>query len=476
MPDFDMGGGGDQGAAYENAAATQAAAARETAQMQLQAARESNALIKEMYQTGRADLAPWRAQGQMAMDVYGGLLGLPSIYSTQFPTVPGQEYPKTSNDTTKTTETTGAIGTTGTSGNVLLGGGGYTYDPEMGVWTPYKKDQTFYQDSYGNLYPSAMIQKYPKYGNVFEQISGAKPTGYTYIATAKDGTQMEVTPASSGPVSPTATFQGSTSTGGTTNTNANILANYEKSISSPSTRMDATEWVKRTPGYGFQFQEGLNALDRSAASRGMLLSGAQTRGAQEYGQNFALGHYNTLMDRLANMAGLGQSTAAQGAQSGQNMAAQSAANTMAGAQGAGQANMAGAQAIGSGYINAANAAAQNQQNSWNNLFSIGGLALGAAKLFGLSDKRAKTNIGPMPHINIDDLQPVSFDYRPEFGGSHQLGFVADDLLNVIPEAVIDGPGGLKQVAIMPIVAALCQALQDQGKEIEDLRSKVNVQL
>ncbi len=466
MPDF---GGGNQGAAYENAAATQAAAARETAQAQLQAARESNALIKEMYQTGRADLAPWRAQGQMALDVYGGLLGLPSIYSTQFPTVPGQTYPQS------TTPGTSATGTTGTSGNVLLGGGGYTYDPVMGVWTPYKANQKFYQDSYGNLYPESMIKQYPKYGNPLDQLQGGKPTGYTFIATSKDGTQMEVTPASSGPVSPSATYQGTGGTGQTQNqSNANVLANYNKAISSPSNRMDPTEWVKRTPGYNFQFQEGLNALDRSAASRGMLLSGAQTRGAQEYGQNFALGHYNTLMDRLASMAGIGQSTAAQGAQAGQNMAAQSAQNTMTAAQGAGQANMAGAQAIGSGYVNAANAAAQNQQNMWNNIFSAGGLALGAAKLFGLSDKRTKKNIKPLAYRDILDIKPVSFDYREQFGGSHQLGFVADDLLNVIPEAVLDGPGGLKQIAIIPIVAVLCKAIQNQAAEIADLRRKINV--
>jgi hypothetical protein len=156
------------------------------------------------------------------------------------------------------------------------------------------------------------------------------------------------------------------------------------------------------------------------------------------------------------------------------MAAQSAQNTMGAAQAAGQANMAGAQAIGSGYVNAANAAAQNQQNTWGNLFSIGGLALGAAKLFGLSDKRTKTNIKKLESRDIRGLKPVSFDYRPEWGGSHQLGFVADDLLEIIPEAVMDGPGGMKQVAIMPIVAVLCRALQNQAAEIAVLRSKANV--
>jgi len=43
------------------------------------------------------------------------------------------------------------------------------------------------------------------------------------------------------------------------------------------------------PGYGFRFSEGMKALDRSAASRGGLLSGATLRGATRFGQDLAAG-------------------------------------------------------------------------------------------------------------------------------------------------------------------------------------------
>jgi hypothetical protein len=38
------------------------------------------------------------------------------------------------------------------------------------------------------------------------------------------------------------------------------------------------------PGYGFRLAEGQKALDRQAAARGGLISGAALRGAQRYGQ------------------------------------------------------------------------------------------------------------------------------------------------------------------------------------------------
>lgn len=100
-----------------------------------------------------------------------------------------------------------------------------------------------------------------------------------------------------------------------------------------------------SPDYQFRLSEGLKALDRSAASRGMLLSGAQTKAAQRYGGDLASGEYNTYVNRLMSMAGLGQ-TATQGANN-----AMVATNTAAGNQiaNAGQARASGYAAMGQGF-------------------------------------------------------------------------------------------------------------------------------
>lgn len=83
------------------------------------------------------------------------------------------------------------------------------------------------------------------------------------------------------------------------------------------------------PGYGFRLSEGMKALERSAAARGGLMSGAQMKGIQRYGQDLASQEYQNAFNRyqaerqarlnpLQSLAGLGQTSAqAMGSQAGQ---------------------------------------------------------------------------------------------------------------------------------------------------------------
>lgn len=64
-----------------------------------------------------------------------------------------------------------------------------------------------------------------------------------------------------------------------------------------------------SPGYQFQLQQGVNALDRSAAARGNLYSGAQGRALTEYGQGVANQEFGNYLNRLAGVAGAGQGAA-----------------------------------------------------------------------------------------------------------------------------------------------------------------------
>jgi hypothetical protein len=92
------------------------------------------------------------------------------------------------------------------------------------------------------------------------------------------------------------------------------------------------------PGYAFRLSEGMKALDRTAAARGGLLSGATLKGAQRYGQEMGSQEYmnafnryqterNAQLNPLQSLAGVGQTAtgaltnAAQqfGAQTGQNL-------------------------------------------------------------------------------------------------------------------------------------------------------------
>lgn len=85
--------------------------------------------------------------------------------------------------------------------------------------------------------------------------------------------------------------------------------------------------LNEDPGYAFRLQEGLKALDRTASSRGGLLSGGALKAAAQYGQEMgsqeyanaysrALDVYNANVareaagyNRLASLAGVGQTSA-----------------------------------------------------------------------------------------------------------------------------------------------------------------------
>jgi len=112
------------------------------------------------------------------------------------------------------------------------------------------------------------------------------------------------------------------------------------------------------PGYGFRLSEGQKALDRQAAARGGLISGAALKGAQRFGQEMGSQEYTNAFNRyqterqarlnpLQSLAGVGQTSVAQLGQAGQAMAT-----------GVGEAGAAAAQARASGYMGGANALSQ----------------------------------------------------------------------------------------------------------------------
>jgi hypothetical protein len=108
------------------------------------------------------------------------------------------------------------------------------------------------------------------------------------------------------------------------------------------------------PGYAFRMSEGMKALDRSAAARGGLLSGAALKGATRFGQDLASTEYTNAFNRYQTerAARLNPLQSLLGA-------GQSSANTLTNAagalgQGLGQAAVASGNAKASSYMNMSN--------------------------------------------------------------------------------------------------------------------------
>lgn len=73
-----------------------------------------------------------------------------------------------------------------------------------------------------------------------------------------------------------------------------------------------------SPGYDFRFNEGRRAIEGSAASKGMLMSGGTLKDLTRFGQGIAADDFNQQFNRVASVAGGGQQVVQQGAALGAN--------------------------------------------------------------------------------------------------------------------------------------------------------------
>lgn len=97
-----------------------------------------------------------------------------------------------------------------------------------------------------------------------------------------------------------------------------------------------------TPGYQFMVDEGMRALEGSAAAAGNLYSGGTLKSISDYGQGMANQEYNNYLNRLAGQAGQGQAAAGNLANASNNYT-MTASNALANA---GNAQAAGAIGVG----------------------------------------------------------------------------------------------------------------------------------
>lgn len=74
------------------------------------------------------------------------------------------------------------------------------------------------------------------------------------------------------------------------------------------------------PGYQFALEQGTQAIDRGAAARGMLGSGARLKDLTRFGQGLANQQYSDYWNRLAGLSNVGQTTGTSLGQFGANMA------------------------------------------------------------------------------------------------------------------------------------------------------------
>lgn len=126
--------------------------------------------------------------------------------------------------------------------------------------------------------------------------------------------------------------------------------------------------LTQDPGYGFRFQQGQKALERSAAARGGLISGNTGGALQQFGQGLASQEYQNAYNRALNQYNTTAALAGIG---------QTATNNM-GMAGGNYANAVGNIGIGQGNTaaNALLAAQQARSSSYGQMGNVLGNYLG----------------------------------------------------------------------------------------------------
>ena len=353
-----------------NAAQTQANSANYAANLQATEAQNALNFQEQQYNQGQSNLAPWLQSGAGALgqlDYLEGITpqGIPQATpAAQTPTSPLQTY---NGSPATLTQAPGLNGPTPVANRPTSTAAG-----RVGInGAPLSTGSNLPATTYSSANPAQVGQPAATASSGLANQPGRPSSGL--------GTGGALNPAA--PNVPLSSLAGSPATGidpatgfqtGAGGGFGSLAQGWNQEFQAPTAAQAAA-----TPGYQFQLQQGMNALQNSAAARGGLLSGNTAEALQNYGQgladstyqqtyNNALGQYQTAynqfqnnqqnqFNRLGALSGVGQTAAGQLNSAGQQAASNIAGISQnAGAQIGQSAQNAGA-ATASGYVGQANA-------------------------------------------------------------------------------------------------------------------------
>jgi hypothetical protein len=102
-------------------------------------------------------------------------------------------------------------------------------------------------------------------------------------------------------------------------------------------------------------------------------------------------------------------------------------------------------------------------------------AAGDITAYYSSDKNLKTNIKLLesPIEKIKQIGGYEFDWKPESEKTgHDVGVIAQEIESILPEVVTTRDNGYKAVRYEKIVPLLIEAIKEQQKQIDELKSLI----
>jgi hypothetical protein len=233
----------------------------------------TNASIAEQarqYNTTRADFAPYRSIGYGALSQLGKLYGIGVTSPEQFQAQQDQLF-----------------------GDTMLPSGTYTK-----LMPKKDKHGNIISDNIGNGSPMhRLLSSDKKAGDWYEVWNGDKRIG-TLRPGGKNGRFINDTG---------------------TDINSLRQQNSQQQSAQNPTGPDTSVFFE-SPDYQFNLGEGQKAIDRSLVARGRGLSGAGVKEGVRYASGMASNEFGNFYNRLANLAGLGQTATNSTALAGMNAA------------------------------------------------------------------------------------------------------------------------------------------------------------
>lgn len=109
----------------------------------------------------------------------------------------------------------------------------------------------------------------------------------------------------------------------------------------------------------------------------------------------------------------------------------------------------------------------------NRTFFSNGSAGGTTVWNNDSDSKLKKNIKPIKNAldKVMNLEGVEFEWKDKREPGQRIGFIAQDVFEVLPEVVTPGETYSMQTAL--ITAVLVEALKEQQKQIDKLTKEIN---
>lgn len=259
---------------------------------------------------------------------------------------------------------------------------------------------------------------------------GVNPGGTAGGGTAQPGQTLSI-PGATGTVN----VPGVTPLTGVANTNLGAMGSLMQAYPGGPFTAPTAEQARETPGYQFALDQGEKAVQAGASANGSLLTGGTLNAEQQFGQNLADTNYNNVynralqtygtnyntfqndqankFNRLAAIAGMGQTSAQQLGTAGMQSAGQVASTLTNTGQEVGQNMNNAAAATASGYMGQANAWGQGISGAANNLSQLAMLN----KLLNGGGGSTMAN----PYANANQWNQVPMQYNDPTDGMMMEG-------------------------------------------------------